>query len=285
MFEEQHMAALREGWNHLYKDRLPALARARDPAQARWPVYLDHCFARIILDAAVGHDQPWPEVIKAPAVKHMTQSQLESAIDLGEKIATGKANLVDLDNRSLEARGKKRKADAQDSSPKKRLKMADAPSISKYFLPSPPSPGPSKPVPTSNGGSTATIKHVDNMQRELDRIRRSDLTAFRKQTLTLLCQVPRGRYSTYQAMSDHITQSSHKTCARAVGNAMRNNPFAPEVPCHRILAADGTLGGFGGHWGESGRFASKKRELLYEEGVRFDSKGRVKGPPFREFKT
>lgn len=30
---------------------------------------------------------------------------------------------------------------------------------------------------------------------------------------------------------------------RAVGNAMRNNPFAPRVPCHRILAADRTIGG------------------------------------------
>ena len=64
---------------------------------------------------------------------------------------------------------------------------------------------------------------------------------------------------------------------------MRNNPFAPEVPCHRVLAADGTLGGFGGHWGEDGKFANKKHELLHAEGVRFDSRGKVKGPPFREF--
>ncbi|KAF2764344.1 hypothetical protein EJ03DRAFT_249992, partial [Teratosphaeria nubilosa] len=103
------MAALRNRWNHLYKERLPALARARDPAQARWPVYLDHCFGRIILDAAVGNGKPWAEVIKAPAVKNMTQGQLQSAIDLGDKIATGQANLVDLDNRSLDGRGKKRK--------------------------------------------------------------------------------------------------------------------------------------------------------------------------------
>ncbi|KAJ4358459.1 uncharacterized protein N0V89_003042 [Didymosphaeria variabile] len=77
-------------------------------------------------------------------------------------------------------------------------------------------------------------------------------------------------------MSDYITLTSHKTCARAVGNAMRNNPFAPEVPCHRILAADGTLGGFGGHWGEQGKYASRKHELLEEEGVRFDSRNKVK---------
>ena len=84
-------------------------------------------------------------------------------------------------------------------------------------------------------------------------------------------------------MSDHITKTSHKTCARAVGNAMRNNPFAPEVPCHRVLAANGTLGGFGGHWGENGKFANEKHRLLHEEGVRFSSNGKVKGLPFRDF--
>ncbi|EMC96979.1 hypothetical protein BAUCODRAFT_121510 [Baudoinia panamericana UAMH 10762] len=122
------------------------------------------------------------------------------------------------------------------------------------------------------------------MDVQLKRITESTITPFRKLTLNMLCQIPRGRYSTYQAMSDHITKTSHKTCARAVGNAMRHNPFAPEVPCHRILAADGSLGGFNGDWGEQGKFASQKHKLLYEEGVRFDSRGKVKGPVFREFK-
>ena len=121
------------------------------------------------------------------------------------------------------------------------------------------------------------------MSIQIKRITDSDITPFRKQMLTLLCQIPRGRYSTYQAMSEHVTKTSHKTCARAVGNAMRNNPFAPEVPCHRVLANDGTLGGFGGYWGEGGKFANKKHQILHEEGVRFDSKGKVKGPPFWDF--
>lgn len=93
---------------------------------------------------------------------------------------------------------------------------------------------------------------------------------------------------------------------RAVGNAMRNNPFAPRVPCHRILAADRTIGGeripsnsqsstqrganrltlllgFGGSWGVEGKHYNEKMELLHKEGVRFDSKGRVKGPVFEAF--
>lgn len=58
---------------------------------------------------------------------------------------------------------------------------------------------------------------------------------------------------------------------------MRNNPFAPAVPCHRVLAANGSVGGFGGEWGPEGRFAGEKVKLLREEGVRFDGGGRVVG--------
>ena len=76
----------------------------------------------------------------------------------------------------------------------------------------------------------------------------------------------------------------HGSSARAVGSAMRNNPFAPTVPCHRVLAADGKLGGFGGDWGAEGRFAGEKRELLRSEGIRFDGKGKVVGSPFTGFK-
>lgn len=291
------MGDLQSRWKYLFAEYLPSLAKAKDPVQEKWPVYLDHCFARIVLDNAVGKDRPWTEVTKAPAIKHMTEGQLNSAIALAEKVANGEENLVELDERSLELRGKKskqsakRKAGTNDVEEKATKKRKGDETISSYFLPSPSSPPPKKDSTEAeinekaqqppNEVSSDSIP--EDMPTQLNRIKTSNLTLFRKQTLSLLCGIPRGRYSTYQAMSDHITATSHKTCARAVGNAMRNNPFAPEVPCHRILAADGTLGGFGGHWGEQGKFAEKKHELLKEEGVRFDSRGKVKGPPFREW--
>ena len=104
---------LQDRWNDLYKTHLPSLAKEKDPVQPHWPVQLDHCFARIILDNAVGVDQPWTAVVKSPAYKNMTRSQLEDAIELGEKIATGQVDLVQLDERSLELRGKKSKAPQQ----------------------------------------------------------------------------------------------------------------------------------------------------------------------------
>jgi methylated-DNA-[protein]-cysteine S-methyltransferase len=168
------------------------------------------------------------------------------------------------------------KGDAMPS--QKRVKLEEEEKPSKFHSPESDKEDHDEPI---------TIKHSsegDSMAAQIARIASSPtLTPFRKQTLTLLCRIPRGHWSTYQAMSDHITATSHKTCARAVGNAMRNNPFAPDVPCHRILSSDGSIGGFGGHWGAEGKFAGEKRELLREEGVVFDSKGKVKGRAFRGF--
>lgn len=104
---------LQDKWNHLYRTWLPQLAKAKDPAQPKWPVQLDHCFARIVLDNAVGKDRPWAQVVKSPAYKNMSRQQLEDAIELGEKLALGKENLVELDEKSLALRGKKSKLKGQ----------------------------------------------------------------------------------------------------------------------------------------------------------------------------
>lgn len=118
---------LRDKWNHLYRTRLPSLAKAKDPTQPKWPVQLDHCFARIILDNAVGKDRPWAQVVKSPAYKHMSQQQLEDAIELGEKLATGEEDLAALDEKSLALRGKKSKLqrEAQPVTKKRKVERED----------------------------------------------------------------------------------------------------------------------------------------------------------------
>ena len=66
----------------LYSQTLPQLARQKHPAQGKWPVSLDHCFARIILDNTIDVDakgvprQQWDHVLKKPAIKNMTCEQL-----------------------------------------------------------------------------------------------------------------------------------------------------------------------------------------------------------------
>jgi methylated-DNA-[protein]-cysteine S-methyltransferase len=61
--------------------------------------------------------------------------------------------------------------------------------------------------------------------------------------------------------------------AQAVGQALKRNPFAPEVPCHRVIKTDLTLGGYSGKI--KGVRVERKRHILEEEGVEFDAGGRL----------
>ncbi|KKY29312.1 putative ring-2 protein [Diaporthe ampelina] len=135
-------------------------------------------------------------------------------------------------------------------------------------------------APNTKPTTTATSPTAKDMQPQLDRISASAQTPFQKRVLSLLCQVPRGHVTTYALMARHLGSSP-----RAVGNAMRRNPFAPEVPCHRCVATGGGLGGFKGQWPRDGEGITldEKRVLLRGEGVRIDSGGRVLGTPFGGF--
>ncbi|KAL1648862.1 hypothetical protein SLS58_002042 [Diplodia intermedia] len=279
--QPEDRSQLQQLWSALYADELPRLAKARDKAQSKWPVVLDHCFARIILDNAVGRDKPWMERVGTPAVKKMSEQQLQAALSLGRKIANGEANLDELNQRSLELRGKggpKRKHAESGGEPsprgvKKPKTASETEDIRSHFF----GDGP-------RTESTKTAPPTLEILQARDTIASSnDLTPFRRFALILLTYIPRGRYSTYGAMGSYITANHHKCSARAIGNAMRNNPFAPTVPCHRVLAHDGRIGGFGGDWGEEGKHAAEKRRLLATEGVKFDSRGKVVGKPFTGF--
>jgi methylated-DNA-[protein]-cysteine S-methyltransferase len=86
------------------------------------------------------------------------------------------------------------------------------------------------------------------------------LTSFQKKVYALTKQVPKGKVTTYSAIAKKL-----KSSPRAVGQALRCNPFAPVVPCHRVIKSDGTIGGFGGE--TTGRPIQKKIAMLRKEGV------------------
>lgn len=95
------------------------------------------------------------------------------------------------------------------------------------------------------------------------------ITEFQKKVYDATREIPRGNVVTYGELARKIGCAS----ARAVGQALRVNPFAPEVPCHRVVAANGYLTGFYGH--RDSAALAKKRALLESEGVQFDENGRV----------
>jgi methylated-DNA-[protein]-cysteine S-methyltransferase len=68
------------------------------------------------------------------------------------------------------------------------------------------------------------------------------VTEFQQQCYqTLKDKVPAGRVITYGGLAQLI---GHPNAHRAVGSAMNKNPFAPKVPCHRVVKSNGELGGF-----------------------------------------
>ena len=87
------------------------------------------------------------------------------------------------------------------------------------------------------------------------------IDGFRRIALeTLAREVPWGETVTYGELAD---LAGRPRAARAVGSAMRDNPLPFVIPCHRVVAAGGKIGGYGG-----GRNAvALKRELLTREGV------------------
>lgn len=86
-------------------------------------------------------------------------------------------------------------------------------------------------------------------------------TEFESQVYEVVRKIPKGRVSTYGA----VARLTGRGTARSVGSALAKNPFAPEVPCHRVVRADGLLGGFNGE--TEGPEMEKKTRLLRSENV------------------
>ncbi|MBN1275651.1 MGMT family protein [Candidatus Woesearchaeota archaeon] len=85
---------------------------------------------------------------------------------------------------------------------------------------------------------------------------------FAEQVYAELRKVPWGRVTTYKELARAVGTKAY----RSIGQVMRANPFAPEVPCHRVVASDGSIGGFGGEW-RRGKKIDDKVSLLAKEGV------------------
>jgi O-6-methylguanine DNA methyltransferase len=84
--------------------------------------------------------------------------------------------------------------------------------------------------------------------------------AFQKKVLEKLQAIPRGALISYQALGAAVGSPRG---ARAIGQALHNNPVPIYVPCHRVIAADGRIGGYAGG-------TARKLQLLRSEGFCLD---------------
>ncbi len=89
-------------------------------------------------------------------------------------------------------------------------------------------------------------------------------TPFQKQVWQLLRAIPYGQTTTYQALAVQMAAQLGvaRMSAQAIGGAVGRNPIAIILPCHRVIASGGTLGGYAGG-------AAKKQWLLQHENAHF----------------
>ena len=84
-------------------------------------------------------------------------------------------------------------------------------------------------------------------------------TKFQLKVWNYLKSIPKGTVKTYKQVAIAIKSPES---ARAVANACAKNPYAPKIPCHRVIKSDGSLGGYSGKGG-----IQQKRLLLKSENV------------------
>lgn len=98
-------------------------------------------------------------------------------------------------------------------------------------------------------------------QRELERLifagEMVDGMTFNQRVWATCARIPKGKVATYADLARAVGSTGY----RAVGNAMNKNPYAPRVPCHRVVGSDGRLTGYAGG-------LAKKRKMLLDEGVK-----------------
>ena len=84
-------------------------------------------------------------------------------------------------------------------------------------------------------------------------------TKFQLKVWKYLKTIPKGQLKTYSQVAKAIKKPK---AVRAVANAIGKNPYAPKIPCHRVIKSDGSLGGYSGKGG-----INTKRKLLKLEGI------------------
>lgn len=87
---------------------------------------------------------------------------------------------------------------------------------------------------------------------------KKELTLFEKKVLKIVLSIPLGQTRTYKWVAQ---KAGYPAAARAVGQALNKNPYPVTVPCHRVVASGGKLGGY------SRGLNAKKRLLKLEKTI------------------
>jgi len=142
------------------------------------------------------------------------------------------------------------------------LPMKTAAAATRNLLRRLPSAQPGSPTPGVHAAITAAQRYFAGANTDFADLKLDlgEQTPFFEQVYAAARQIGWGRTTTYGALAKEL--GAGPEAARDVGQAMAKNPVPLIIPCHRVLAAGGKLGGFSAPGG-----ASAKRRMLALEGV------------------
>ncbi|MBI2101139.1 MGMT family protein [Candidatus Woesearchaeota archaeon] len=83
--------------------------------------------------------------------------------------------------------------------------------------------------------------------------------SFNQKIWNLTTKIPKGKVTTYKILAEALGTKAY----RAVGHAMAKNPYAPKVPCHRVVNSNGEVGNYSGKGGKKGKI-----RMLEKEGIK-----------------
>ncbi|CAN5652483.1 methylated-DNA--[protein]-cysteine S-methyltransferase [soil metagenome] len=137
---------------------------------------------------------------------------------------------------------------------------SDGEALTGLYLPNHPVPD-----PTEGRGDTGPFadalaqldEYFAGERTEFDLALDTGGTPFQQEVWAGLRRIPHGETMSYGELAEHLGRPG---ASRAVGSANGRNPIPIIIPCHRVIAADGTLGGYGGG-------LACKTQLLALEGV------------------
>jgi methylated-DNA-[protein]-cysteine S-methyltransferase len=118
------------------------------------------------------------------------------------------------------------------------------------------------------------VDYFEGKLRQFELPMRMAGTPFQRKVWQGLCAIPYGETVSYTELARRI---GHSGASRAVGSANGRNPISIVVPCHRVIAADGTLGGYGG--------GLERKEWLLQHETTVDGRARETRPLRRPVAT
>ena len=122
------------------------------------------------------------------------------------------------------------------------------------------------PRPPGRAGASRSREHLAGTRDAFDLpVVLEGVSDWDRRVLEGVRTIPRGATASYGEVARRIGRPG---AARAVGGAVGRNPIGLLIPCHRVIAGDGTLGGYGGSWfGSREELLGLKERLLELEGV------------------